>query len=164
MATVLLLALTGCTEGEEEKREYSIPESLCGVNIDTDLTEPFMPPGKRIHQEEENSLIIWSCDISVDGEDVFRISRDSWEPGWSTRRFAVRHAYVKPEHESEDKSYVYSDNGAVATVRCTEQGGDRDLFLAAKADENSADEKAMEKLITAYREEFLKNDPCADER
>ncbi|HZG05123.1 MAG TPA: hypothetical protein VE546_16395 [Streptomyces sp.] len=162
---VLLLSLTGCGEGEKEKREYPIPESLCGVDIDTSLIEPFMPPGKRIYQtEDEAGTIIWSCEVSVDGEDVFRISRDRWEPGWSTRRFAVRHAYVEPEHEATDKSYVYSDRGAVATVRCTEQGGDRDLFLVAKAEENSADEKAMEKFITAYREQFLKGDPCADAR
>ncbi|GAA2444642.1 hypothetical protein GCM10010405_30200 [Streptomyces macrosporus] len=135
------------------------------MNVGTDLLAPFMPPGKRIHQaEDETATIIWSCEVSVDGKDVFRIGRESWEPGWSTRRFALRHAYVQPEHEATDKSYVYSDKGAVATVRCTEKGGDRDLFLVVKAGENTAGEEAMEKFVIAYREEFLKSDPCADER
>ncbi|GAA3639814.1 hypothetical protein GCM10023079_32340 [Streptomyces chitinivorans] len=163
LIAVPLLALAGCGESEEQRREYPLPESLCGVSIDTDLVDSFMPPGKRIQQtENEAGLIVWTCEVSVDGKDVFRISHDNWEPGWSTRRFAVRHAYVKPVHEAADKSYVYSENGAVATVRCTDQGGDRDLFLVAKANENTAGAKGMEKFIVAYRDEFLKSDPCTD--
>jgi hypothetical protein len=75
------------------------------VSVDTDLVEPFLPPGERVHQlEDEAGAIIWYREASVDGEDVFRISRESWEPGWSTRRFAVGHACVGPEHEATDKS------------------------------------------------------------
>jgi hypothetical protein len=46
-------------------------------------------------------------------------------------------------------------------VRCTDRGGDRDVFLVAKAEENSAGEKAMEEFIVAYREELMRSDPCA---
>lgn len=163
LAVALSLSVSGCGT-EEKKREYPIPESLCGLKAGAELVEPFMPPGKRVRLVEEgDDIVIWSCDVSVDGEDVFQITREWWEPGWSARRFAPSQAYVKPEHEAADKSYVYSDRGAVTAVRCTEQGKKWDVFLVARVRNTGvSNAEAMEKFITAYREEFLRSDPCAD--
>lgn len=164
LIAAFFLSVSGCGT-EERKREYSVPDSMCGVNVGTDLIEPFMPPGKQLQQAEEgDDVVIWSCDVSVDGEDVFQITREWWKPGWSARRFAPSQAYVEPEHEAADESYVYSDEGAVAALRCTEEGNDWDLFLVARVrDAGVPDEKAMGRFITTYRAEVLKTDPCAED-
>jgi hypothetical protein len=161
LVAALLLSVSGCG-AEEERREYSVPESLCGLDLGAGLVDPFLPPGKRIHQIEEDDSTDWSCDVSVDGEDVFQVTWEWWEPGWSTRRFASSQAYVKPEHEAADESYVYSGRGAVTAVRCAERGQDWDVFLAARVrNEGVSDAEAMEEFIVAYREELMRSDPCA---
>ncbi|SEP69812.1 hypothetical protein [Streptomyces radiopugnans] len=66
----------------------------------------------------------WSCEISFDGDNVFIMAWEWWEPGWSAERFALRQAYADPDRKSADGNYVYSDEDAVAVVRCTEQGRD----------------------------------------
>ncbi|GAA2415185.1 hypothetical protein GCM10010420_51310 [Streptomyces glaucosporus] len=165
LVAVLLFSVSGCAgKDREEKREYAVPESLCDLTVGAEVIAPFMPPGKKVHQSEDGGPgSIWSCEISVDGEEVLRVAREVWEPGWSARRFASSQAYVEPEHEAADKSYVYSDRGAVTVLRCTAKGEKWDLFLKAKArNEGVADAKAMEKLITTYRTELEKRDPCAD--
>ncbi|WP_031506705.1 hypothetical protein [Streptomyces megasporus] len=158
----LSLLASGCGT-EEEKREYAVPESLCDLDIGAGLIEPFLPTGKRISQVPDDDGTDWSCDVSVDDKDVFQMTWEWWEPGWSARRFAPSQAYVKPEYEAADKSYVYSDRGAVTAVRCTEQGKKWDVFLVARVRNTGvSNAEAMEKFITAYREEFLRSDPCAD--
>lgn len=164
MAVLAILSASGCTEADEGRR-YPVPNSLCGMDIDTDLIEPFLPPGDQIHQTEDGAgTIIRSCNVSVDGEDVFQVSQERWEEGWTIRRFAVMHAYVDPDHEAADNSYIYSAEGALSAIRCTDQGGDRDLFLVARVRNSGVpDEEAMMKFITAYRAEVLKTTPCAEE-
>lgn len=164
LSAVLVFSSVGCSQ-EEKKRNYSVPEQLCGLDVGGKLAEPFMPPGDRVHQAEEGGGVsIWHCDISVDDKAVFQMAREWWKPGWSARRFAPSQAYVEPEHEAADESYVYSDEGAVAALRCTEEGNDWDLFLVARVrDAGVPDEKAMGRFITAYRAEVLKTDPCAEE-
>ncbi|GAA2401846.1 hypothetical protein GCM10010420_31060 [Streptomyces glaucosporus] len=163
LATILLLSATSYSEERKEKRSHPVPESLCGTTVGAESLGSFMPPGERTHQSEEKGDASWFCAVSVDGEEIFRVSRKWWEPGWSARRFASAQAYVQPDHEAADGSYVYSGKGAVGAVRCTSEGKKWDLFIVAKATEKSAaGAEDMEKFITAYREEFLNTDPCAE--
>lgn len=134
------------------------------MGLDPGLISPFLPPGKRIHDVVDLGDTDWSCEVSVDGDNVFIMTWEWWEPGWSAERFALRQAYADPDRKSADGNYVYSDEDAVAVVRCTEQGERRDIFLTARARNGGIpDADAMEKFIVAYRDEFLRSDPCADQ-
>ena len=162
---ILSLSATGCGESEnKKKREYAIPSALCGVNVDSSTLEPFLPSGKEIRLiHEETDSYRWRCSVSVDGKIFFEVKRERWEQGWSARRFATVHAYVEPEHETPDKTYVYSDLGGIGVVRCPPPEYDQDLFIVAKTKENKDDHKAMKELLASYREELLRSDPCADQ-
>ncbi|MEE1942203.1 hypothetical protein V1L54_22850 [Streptomyces sp. TRM 70361] len=49
-------------------------------------------------------------------------------------------------------------------MRCTSEGKKRDLFVVAGVTKKStAGAEAVARFITAYREEFLKSNPCAGE-
>ncbi|SFK03442.1 hypothetical protein SAMN05192584_103176 [Streptomyces pini] len=162
-----LISVTGCgtAKDEREHREYTVPESLCSMDLDAEMIEPFLPPGKEIDQTEETDRIDWFCRVSVDDKSVFMLTWEWWEPNWSAERFAVRQAYATPDRKSADGSYVHSKEDAVAVVRCTERGEKWDIFLTARVRNGGIpNADAMEKFIVAYRDDFLKSDPCADMR
>ncbi|GAA2401854.1 hypothetical protein GCM10010420_31080 [Streptomyces glaucosporus] len=161
---ILFLSVIGCEESEEQgKREYAVPRTLCGVNVDSNTLESFLPPGKEIRLiHEETDSYRWKCSVSVDGKTVLEVKRERWEQGWSARRFATVHAYVEPENETPDRTYVYSDLGGVGVVRCPPPEHDQDLFIVAKTKENTGGQKAMKELLASYREEVLRSDPCSD--
>jgi hypothetical protein len=71
---------SGCGGEDERKREYSIPESFCGVDdMDAELYAPIFPPGKGLEISTgamEDDAEAYDgylsadqvCDIKIDGE------------------------------------------------------------------------------------------------
>ncbi|MTE18584.1 hypothetical protein F0L17_05450 [Streptomyces sp. TRM43335] len=156
----LLLTVAACGEAQE-KREYAIPSSLCDVDVKPATLSPFLPPGKDITLTEEGTDDFRkTCSVSVNGNVIFEVKREWWEEGWSTRRFATVHAYVKPDHQTPDENYVYSDRSGLGVVRCSPEEDDQDLFIVAKADENTADAEAMRKFLAEYHASLAGHAPC----
>ncbi|MGY1452947.1 hypothetical protein [Streptomyces sp. SS8] len=157
---VMCLSITACEE-ERKSREYKIPEMLCDVDVRPDKLAPFLPPGEEIELNEEGDEDFRKvCSASVDGEVAFEVKREWWEDGWSTRRFATVHAYVKPDHQTADEKYVYSKDSGLSVMRCSPKRDNQDLFIVVKSSENTADEEAMLEFLIEYREVLMKRTPC----
>lgn len=76
-AAVLTLLFVGTAAGcaTEEKRDYSLPENLCGVPVDKELVDPLFPPGKTVEQQAEPlEPPVSSCRVLVDKRRVLFVS------------------------------------------------------------------------------------------
>ncbi|MEU7342897.1 hypothetical protein ABZ778_03050 [Streptomyces bacillaris] len=76
-AAVLALLFVGTAAGcaTEEKRDYSLPENLCGVPVDKELVDPLFPPGKTVEQQAEPlEPPVSSCRVLVDKRRVLFVS------------------------------------------------------------------------------------------
>lgn len=165
VAAGLAFSLTGCNDGAT--REYSIPKSLCGVAVDPNLLEPFLPAGKQraIKEGEPVADAIVTCELSVDDAVVFSIEQERREPGASPRDIAVNQLNVRDLSESPAEEYVYSDRVAVSVVHCeSPQAVEEDLSVIIKVlKPGIANKSALGKFIASYSRAYKKQQPCRDE-
>ncbi|MDT0445864.1 hypothetical protein [Streptomyces johnsoniae] len=76
-----VLAVVGC--GGSSEREYGLPSSLCGVDMDQSLYEALFPPGDDLdvlHSfEDYEQMATRHCEINVDDETVLRVDAEGRE-------------------------------------------------------------------------------------
>ncbi len=156
-----VLSLAGCSEGE--KREYAVPSDLCGVEVGGDLLDPFLPLGKKIAVTPAEPVDgITRCRVEVDGDVALQVAVEEWKNKPSLREIAAGQAYAKPEEMSSDKTYLYSDRGAVSKAECpqpTEPGAE--VFTVVQVPESgTGDKDAMQRLIKAYTAAVSTSEVC----
>ncbi|WP_436980289.1 hypothetical protein [Streptomyces sp. enrichment culture] len=73
-----LILSFGCTKASPE-REYEIPQSLCGIEIEEEFITPILPPGKNLEVDDryrrsgENRSPVGTCFINVDGDSAITV-------------------------------------------------------------------------------------------
>ena len=160
-ALLLGFGMAACSA---EKKNYTIPDTLCGTAVPPDLLAPLLPPGDEISvSPTKGAEGLDRCLVHVDGKQALALNIEWREKGSSLVNFASVFPGVDPsDKESEDGRYLYSDTGAVGRVTCPKprKTGD-DLFVAVRTSEvGKPDEAAMKKLIAAYAEAVGTSDEC----
>ncbi|WP_314219135.1 hypothetical protein [Streptomyces zaehneri] len=155
-------ALSGCSSGEE--REYSLPQSLCGVAVDPDLLAPFLPPGEKVSTRQTTpNGGTQRCNVSVDGELALAAGRLWWEKTGSVIDVAAVHAQVNKGDVITGDESLYSGTGAVEKIEeCTDSAHpDQALFTVVQVFASGRESSStMKRLITEYTEQVQKESDC----
>ncbi len=164
-ATLILCTFalfSGC--GADEKKEYAVPDSLCGVKVSARLLSPLLPPGKTVKQENKDPLLDHGsihCNVMVDGKTVFIASQT-----WQDRGDAMSMAIVQPELEPETLNgsayFQYSEKGAVKRVDCrAPKKPDEDLYAIPRIPGPQKPDVADVKAFTKnYAKGVAQSDQC----
>ncbi|MEU0528634.1 hypothetical protein [Streptomyces niveus] len=116
---VLGLTLAGCGTSEPRK-EYKIPNAFCGIRISPDLLEPTLPPGKKLTIRFNEAVGESSCSVVVDKKTAVHITTGWRDKGTTALKVAHDQIGVDlSEKISKDESYVYSNEGAVSEIDCS---------------------------------------------
>lgn len=161
---VITIAVGGCSE--DQKREYTLPKSLCGVPAPTQALSRLLPAGKHLAVDEATPVAdaITTCKATVDGDLVLSLERENREVGASARDIAVNQLGVKQPVSAGSGSVSYADWAAVSVVECRGGGvADKDISVAVKVlQPGHRDESAMKELILQYTSAFKKQQPCTE--
>ncbi|WP_158801302.1 hypothetical protein [Streptomyces sp. NRRL S-37] len=158
---VVAPTVTGCG-ADEETRDYSVPDTLCGIRVDAEELTPFLPPGKKLSAEPEvNPASIW-CDVSVDGKLAVRTVQKWWQGGHDTAYFLRSQTLERVEETADEGRYVYSGWQAFGkTENCVDEKYKQDLYTGIQAyGSGHRDADAMKRLIVSFTEEVEKSDEC----
>jgi hypothetical protein len=151
-AIALIAALSSCG-GNQEKREYSVPDALCGISIDSRALTPFLPSGKKLTTEAKRiAPNVTKCRVVVDGE-LAAITSQEWWNRISIVEFAGGLTLDTPDHQTDDGKYAYSGNQAFGrTDGCNnKEHPGKTLYTAIQASESKhSDANAMKHLIIDY--------------
>lgn len=158
---VLTPTVTACG-GDEETRDYSVPDTLCGVRVDAEELTPFLPPGKKLSVKPKvRPTSIW-CDVAVDGKLAVRAVQKWWQGGVDTAYFLRSQTLERVEETADDGRYVYSGWQAFGkTEGCVDEKYEQELYTGIQAygsDHRDAD--AMKRLIVSFTKEVEKSDEC----
>ncbi len=154
--------LLGCSK--EEKREYTLPNSLCRTTVNPDLLSPFLPPGKKlsIHEVTPNGGT-QRCNVSVDGKLALVASQVWWEEGGSVAAVASVHAQVDNGEITADEKLLYSGTGAVGKAEgCTDASHpSQALFTVLQVFASGRDDaSSMKQLATDYTKQVKVSKNC----
>ncbi|MEU6594757.1 hypothetical protein ABZ923_37115 [Streptomyces sp. NPDC046881] len=164
MTAALLVALSGCG-GHEEKREYAIPSSFCGIPVDQDELAPFMPSGRKLTIKKDVPDSLSSvCQVRVDSRLAVEF-KQMWLTSSSTAYFVGGQADSRLDREAEGGRFLYSGWEAFGRTReCRHEklpGGT--IFTAIQMQSpDHQDADAMRKLIAAYTTAVENTDICKD--
>jgi hypothetical protein len=107
VATVLLASVSaGCSS--EKNRNYSVPKSLCGIEIDQDLYESLLPPGDSLgvrdlirRNADGSTGANGGCHVIVDGENALSLSSVSSDQATNVAMLIDERGYYLDLVESE---------------------------------------------------------------
>ncbi|WP_405619835.1 hypothetical protein [Streptomyces sp. NBC_00076] len=160
--SALLVALSGCSE-DEQKREYTTPQSLCGTAIDAGELSKFLPPGKKISTKATDTTSTASrCSVSVDGKRIIYTAQEWWNE-MTVLEFSQGLTLDKLDHQTDDGRFAYSGNQAFGkTEECrNNQRDDQVLYTAIQAvGSKHSDAAAMKKLIIGYTKAVEQSSAC----
>ncbi|MER5843494.1 hypothetical protein ABT099_25000 [Streptomyces prasinus] len=152
LALTAVGVLAGCS-GSDEGKNYAVPESLCGVSLDSGLIDELLPSGNKIDVQEKNpGPSRKRCQVNVDGKAALEVSQEWWQEGDTVVDVAQGVPQVKSAVLTDDSDFLLTGTGAVQQARCasSERPG-RVLFTTAQVYADGVDDsEAMQKLITAY--------------
>ncbi|MEU6808720.1 hypothetical protein ABZ920_06865 [Streptomyces sp. NPDC046831] len=158
---VLVPMVTGCG-ADEETRDYSVPDTLCGTQVDTKELTPFLPPGKKLSVKPRVTASATWCDVSVDGKLAVRTVQKWWQGGRDTAYFVRSQTLDRVEKTADAGRYVYSGTQAFGkTEACVDEKYKQELYTGVQAyvsDHKDAD--AMKRLIVSFTKAVEKSDAC----
>ncbi|MET7318857.1 hypothetical protein ABZX83_26480 [Streptomyces thermoviolaceus] len=147
-----MATLSSCG-GNQEKREYSVPDTVCGTSIDSQTLTPFLPPGKKLTTEAKKfSPNVEKCRVVVDGK-LAAITSQEWWNRISILEFAGGLTLENPDHQTDDGKYAYSGNQAFGRIDgCHNRDyPGKTLYTAIQANKSGyKDASAMKRLIVNY--------------
>ncbi|MFC9915157.1 hypothetical protein [Streptomyces sp. NPDC127197] len=156
--------LVGCS-GSGEKKEFQVPNALCGVAVDRNVVSELLPPGKQIEVEEKHPVHRRTeCQVNVDGKAALIASQEWWEDSDSI----VDVAASVPQLESakltdESNTYIHSGTGAVMKTKdcASPDHPDHTMYTALEVHADGVDNAdATKRLITAYTQAIEDSDTC----
>lgn len=158
----LLLTLSACS-GDQERRDYKIPRSLCGTEIDTAKFSAFLPSGEELTTKASTPTPnAKKCAVSVDGELIAQTSQEWWD-NMSVQEFARGLTLDAQENQSKDGKYVYSGDQAFGkTTGCTSSKHPSQVLYTAIQFPGSEhrDADSMKEMITAYTKSVQESSSC----
>ncbi|MGW5098824.1 hypothetical protein ACWEQ1_14080 [Streptomyces nodosus] len=162
------LTLTGCSSGSSKgKREYALPDKLCGIHVDLEELAEFLPPGKKLATKEEfidHDKLSEQCDLSVDGEVAVRTSREWFPQQKTTRWHATAATLANLDHQADGGRFVYSGYEAFGKANdCRRIVSDEKhaMFTGVQVfGSKHRDAKAMKSVITRFTAAVEKSSVC----
>ncbi|WP_327343278.1 hypothetical protein [Streptomyces europaeiscabiei] len=154
--------LSGCS-GDEAKREYAIPRTLCGIAIDSDGLTPFLPAGKKITVKGKSGGGINRCRVIVD-DKIAATTTQAWlEDGRTTAYFATGQALDALDHSADGDRFRYSGNEAFGKTRnCVDTKYEQELYTAVQVSGSKHhDADAMKRLIISYTSQVEQSAECS---
>ncbi|MGW5369716.1 hypothetical protein ACWER6_32450 [Streptomyces sp. NPDC004009] len=157
------LAVVSCSSGgQEAKREYTAPASLCGTALPVSALEPLLPAGKKISSVKTGSSGFTRCRLVVDGRVAVTSIIERRESGTTLRTVAYGTYGMGSGSVTKGTRYVVSDAQAVAQVACgSPQKEDHETFAMLRAEDVDPGKAAMEKAITDLAEAVAASKGCS---
>jgi hypothetical protein len=157
------LLLSGCSKGE--KKNYTVPEKLCGAAVAPDLTSALLPPaGDKLRVTQSRSggpAQHHFCDVLVDGNIELAV-KGVWRPSGTTAKQAADKELVFNSRSSDGGRFALSDDKAFTVVDCknSEHKAERFSFEVTVAHPAGDISKKMQHFLAAFSESYRKTLPC----
>lgn len=164
VATAIVMSfLSGCGE-EEEKREYAVPQDLCGMPVDIDALMPFFPPGQKVMVRPESVKGESQCQVKVDGLAALSITQAWRGKGEGITSYALSMTADPLEHQSDDNRYLYSGTqGFGRTEGCVDSVSGEELYTGVQAFSNKhKDADTMRRVIISFTEAVQGSTACKE--
>ncbi|MEW1548477.1 hypothetical protein [Streptomyces tsukubensis] len=165
-ALALTLSLTGCSSEEPQEKTYKIPDNLCGIPVSKNLIAPLLPPGKNLRVDSSSIVDQKRCTLLIDEKRAL-LTRSTWLPSnTSIESVAATEWKINIiENINPEKSFGYSNKGALAKITCPDPAslrhGKMQLFGAAvMLGEMSRQESDVKEFATAYADSLATSDGC----
>ncbi|MDW8805430.1 hypothetical protein P1P68_11750 [Streptomyces scabiei] len=156
------MIISGCS-GDQEKREYTVPDSACGTSINAKALSPFLPSGEKLTSEAtSNPQGVAKCSISVDGKLIVQTSQEWWND-MSILQFARGMTLDDPNHQTDDGKYAYSGYQAFGKAANCQNSKHKEqvLFTAVQAPGSKhRDAAAMKQLIAGFTKAAESSTQC----
>ncbi|CAM5638305.1 hypothetical protein [Streptomyces aurantiogriseus] len=161
--TALAFTLSGCS-GDEPKREYTVPDSLCGTAINADDLAPFLPAGKKITIRDKSYSWTAICKIVVDDTLIVTTSQTWLKEGTTTENFAYGQTLDTPKNSADEGRFRYSGYEAFGkTQNCVDTRNKQALYTAIQAQGSKhRDAEAMKRLIISFTKAVEKSAECKE--
>ncbi|MFD5130774.1 hypothetical protein [Streptomyces olindensis] len=157
-----LVTLVGCS-GSEEKKEYDVPEALCGVTVNPAVVSELLPAGKTIEVQEKNPVPSRSnCQVNVDGKAALILTQEWWEDGDSISDVARSVPQLESAKLTED-NFIHSGTGAAMRAKSCVNLDHRDHILFTTLEvhaDDVEDADATKDLITTYTQAVEDSSTC----
>ncbi|WP_345571284.1 hypothetical protein [Streptomyces plumbiresistens] len=165
-AILVLSACSGGGGGGEEKRKYAAPSTLCGILLDPELLDAFLPGGDSISVKPSSpNGGTKRCDLIVDGDVSVRQIQAWWSNGESAFTVAAGYEKMDDGQVTDDDRYLYSGTGSVGktTASCkSPDHPDQTLYAVVQVfTPERSDPAAMKTLITAYTKALEDSGACS---
>ncbi|WP_409469325.1 hypothetical protein [Streptomyces sp. HC307] len=157
----LILTLSACG-GNEQKRDYSIPDALCGVAVESDDLASFLPAGRDIDVRNKAASGVKTCEVVIDKKLIVTTTQAWLEEGKNTSYFAYSQSLENHDHSAEGGRFRYSGNEAFGkTDGCVDTQYGQELYTAVQAQGSEhSDADAMKRLITSFTSEVEASATC----
>ncbi|MFB7505862.1 hypothetical protein [Streptomyces broussonetiae] len=159
------LALASCSSGtSEDKRDYSVPSSLCGTAMSTSALKPLLPAGKKISSRQSGSTGYVRCQVSVDGQVVLSSIIERWKPKTTLTDVAFgTYGLTSDNVKKKKENYIVADTTAVGHVTCRAKRKDgAEVFTVIRKEHGSVDVAAMEEAITKFTDAVSTSKQCTE--
>lgn len=159
--TLLVVLLAGCGD-EGQKREYAVPDTLCGTAVDTDALSPFLPAGKEITVRDRSYSGSKGCEVVVDDKLVMTTTQLWMQEGTTTSLVAARQSLDDPDRSAGNGRFVYSGYEAFGKTRtCVDTEYKQELYTVIQAEGSERrDSEGMKRLIMSFTDEVEKSADC----
>ncbi|MFC4507941.1 MULTISPECIES: hypothetical protein [Streptomyces] len=159
--TTLVFLVTGCSD-DGEKREYTVPDTLCGTAVDSEALAPFLPGGNKITVRDRSYSGSRGCEVIVDDKLIVTTSQMWMEENRTTSFVAARQSLDTLDKSAEDGRFVYSGNEAFGkTLDCVDTKYKQELYTVIQADgTKNRDAEAMKRLILSFTESVEESAEC----
>ena len=159
------LAVSACSGGEGGEKKYKTPSAFCGISLNPELLDPFLPGGNSISVKPSSpNGGTDRCDLVIDGDVSVRQTQTWWGYGESASTVAAAYARMDDGQVTDDNRYFYSGTGAVGktTASCkSSDHTDQNLYAVIQVfTHGRSDSGAMKRLITAYTKALEDSDAC----
>jgi hypothetical protein len=160
------LALSACSGGGGEEKQYTVPSALCGISLDPELFDAFLPGGDSTSVKPSSpNGGTKRCDLIVDGDVSVRQIQAWWSNGESASTVAAAYDKMDDGQVTDDDRYLYSGTGSVGktTALCkSSDHPDQTLYAVVQVfTPNRSDSGAMKTLITAYTKALEDSGACS---
>ncbi|MFJ8753379.1 hypothetical protein ACIREO_29210 [Streptomyces sp. NPDC102441] len=167
LSAVVALAssLSACSGDDPPKKAYTVPTSLCGVDVDPAQVKALLPGGDSVSPaSSEPNGGTTRCDVSVDGKAALRLTQTWWGAGETGVTVAEAYDGTDGGATSHDYRFVYAGKagvGKTASSCKSSEHPEQDLYAVIQVlDSGIDDQTAMKSLITDYTKAVDQSAAC----
>ncbi|MGX1272718.1 hypothetical protein [Streptomyces phaeoluteigriseus] len=159
--TALLLLVSGCGN-EEQKRNYAIPRSLCGMNVDSEALASFLPAGQKVTVKDRSYPGTKGCQVIVDGTLIVTAVQTWVDEGRTAAFVAASQSLDTVDRSAEEGRYQYSGYEAYGkTHGCVDTKYKQELYAVIQAPSSEHhDPDAMKRLIVSFTKSVEESAEC----